>query len=104
MAHTLTGGQGNDTLTGGTGVDTLTGGLNDDIFVFADGDGVDTVTDFEDGIDLLDVSAMLVADSSGFVITGNSTTNVTVDFGAGDTVTLIGVSPITVDDADFLFA
>ncbi len=101
---TLTGGQGNDTLTGGTGVDTLTGGLNDDIFVFADGDGVDTVTDFEDGIDLLDVSAMLVADSSGFVITGNSTTNVTVDFGAGDTVTLIGVSPITVDDADFLFA
>jgi len=43
---TLIGGNGTDTLTGGLGNDTLTGGNGQDIFVFAPGEGIDTITDF----------------------------------------------------------
>jgi len=43
---TLIGGNGTDTLTGGPGTDTLTGGNGQDIFVFAPGEGIDTITDF----------------------------------------------------------
>ncbi|WP_108502440.1 Hint domain-containing protein [Paracoccus indicus] len=43
---TLDGGTGNDTLTGGTGDDVITGGSGSDSFVYAVGDGLDTITDF----------------------------------------------------------
>ena len=45
-ANTLNGAGGNDRLIGGGGNDTLTGGTGLDTFVFADGFGRDTVTDF----------------------------------------------------------
>ena len=41
-ANTISGGAGNDRLTGKAGIDT---------FVFATGDGIDTITDFEVGVD-----------------------------------------------------
>jgi hypothetical protein len=47
----LYGGNGSDTLTGGLGTDTLTGGNGEDIFVFASGEGIDTITDFKLGTD-----------------------------------------------------
>ena len=60
----IDGGEGDDTLTGGTGNDTLTGGTGADTFVFASGDGSDTITDFENGTDTIDLSA--VSEISGF--------------------------------------
>jgi Ca2+-binding RTX toxin-like protein len=46
----LFGNSGDDVLDGGGGADTLSGGMGADRFVFdAIGDGVDTITDFEDG-------------------------------------------------------
>lgn len=33
-------------MRGGLGNDTLTGGLGSDVFVFAPGEGTDTITDF----------------------------------------------------------
>ena len=42
----LTGGSGNDFLDGGTGFDALEGGSGDDIFVLRNGDGTDTIADF----------------------------------------------------------
>ena len=54
----LVGGEGADTITGGTGDDTLTGGAGADTFVFASGDGNDTITDFENGTDTIDLSAI----------------------------------------------
>jgi Ca2+-binding RTX toxin-like protein len=45
----LNGGLGNDTLRGGLGNDTLTGGSGSDVFVFAPGDGTDTITDLSLG-------------------------------------------------------
>ena len=52
------GGEGDDTITGGTGDDTLTGGAGADTFVFNSGDGNDTITDFTNGTDTIDLSAI----------------------------------------------
>ena len=47
---TLVGDEGDDELTGGKSSDTLTGGAGDDIFQFTkNGEGRDTITDFESG-------------------------------------------------------
>ncbi|MEO1292591.1 MAG: calcium-binding protein [Pseudomonadota bacterium] len=54
---TLIGGGGGDTLAGGSDNDTLTGGNGGDVFVFARGAGDDVVTDFDNGADLIDVTA-----------------------------------------------
>jgi Ca2+-binding RTX toxin-like protein len=41
--NTLDGGTGNDTMYGGLGNDTLVGGLGDDMFMYASGQGSDSV-------------------------------------------------------------
>lgn len=53
---TLDGGAGNDTLIGQLGNDLMTGGAGADTFVFTARSGWDTVTDFEDGIDVLSIT------------------------------------------------
>jgi Ca2+-binding RTX toxin-like protein len=64
----LIGGNGNDTLEGGkgddyleadNGNDVLTGGAGSDIFVLDQKTGVTTITDFQDGIDLLQLGSDL---------------------------------------------
>ncbi|MCR9126458.1 MAG: DUF4214 domain-containing protein [Rhodobacteraceae bacterium] len=90
----LDGGEGDDLIDGGTGTDTMTGGGGADVFVLnADpvlgpsvvlpslsatglvafapattGSPPDVVTDFEPGVDLLDVSNWEVSSLSGLVI------------------------------------
>ena len=61
---TLGGGEGDDWLSGGTGTDTLTGGAGADTFVYFAGHGSDTITDFTDGEDVIDLS--LLDSISGF--------------------------------------
>ena len=57
---TLDGGDGKDLLIGGAGGNTLTGGRQADIFRFTQLDGViDRVTDFEVGLDQLDLRPIL---------------------------------------------
>ncbi|WKW34252.1 type I secretion C-terminal target domain-containing protein [Pseudomonas viridiflava] len=56
----LNGGNGNDVLIGGPGDDVLTGGEGQDRFMWLAGDtGHDRVTDFNVGIDSLDLSQLL---------------------------------------------
>lgn len=50
-ADTLDGGDGDDLLTGGWREDILTGGGGADQFKFRKGDGADTITDYEAGLD-----------------------------------------------------
>lgn len=49
----LNGDRDRDTLSGGDGLDTLTGGTEGDVFVLATGQGSDIITDFEVGIDFI---------------------------------------------------
>jgi Ca2+-binding RTX toxin-like protein len=53
---TIDGRDGNDTITGGDGSDTVTGGRGNDRFVLDSLDGIDTITDFTAGTDLIALS------------------------------------------------
>lgn len=53
----LFGGEGDDILADGAGTDRLTGGIGADTFVFAYDDSTDVITDFEQGVDQIDLSA-----------------------------------------------
>ena len=66
---TIIAGQGNDTIFGGAGDDSISGGEGDDEFVYAAGDGADTITDFGVG-------------QTGGVNDGDDTNNDLVDLSA----------------------
>nr|WP_262984361.1 calcium-binding protein [Nostoc sp. 'Peltigera membranacea cyanobiont' 210A] len=67
----LSGGNGDDLLDGGAGNDHLYGQGGADIFVLASGNGIDTIYNFEDGIDRLGLSdgltfgALTISSASG---------------------------------------
>lgn len=63
---TIDGGADDDTITGGGGDDTLTGGDGNDTFIYAIGDGDDTITDFNFG-------------NTGTLTDGNTTNNDFID-------------------------
>lgn len=96
----LVGAIGNDTLNGGLGNDAMAGGAGADVFIF-DG-GVDRIDDFEIGVDRLILAADvlrgtldpdLIVDRFGYI----SGTNITLGFGGGNRLTLVGL-----DDLDIL--
>jgi Ca2+-binding RTX toxin-like protein len=67
-ADRLVGGSGDDILAGGAGADKLTGSSGKDIFIFTDSEigttkigAHDVITDFQQGTDKIDVSALLDA-------------------------------------------
>jgi Ca2+-binding RTX toxin-like protein len=70
----IDGGGGNDTLVGGRGTDTLTGGAGADVFQFLTsedsgrGIGRDVITDFAQGSDKIDLSAL---EATRFIGTGS---------------------------------
>ncbi|MBC6437848.1 MAG: calcium-binding protein, partial [Rhodobacteraceae bacterium] len=90
---TLDGGSGNDRLVGGRGDDRLTGGAGADTFVFYDGHGNDTITDFTRGTDVIRFRGKDVP--QGFdalsIITGTAE-NVDVTWTTRDSLVLEGVS------------
>jgi Ca2+-binding RTX toxin-like protein len=57
-ADVLNGGDGADRLHGGVGDDILTGGSGNDVFVFAELGGRDSITDFRRGQDKIDLSGL----------------------------------------------
>ena len=100
----LFGGQGNDRLDGGTGNDRLAGGPGADVFVFAPGNGADTITDFANGQDRIDLTAFDLSGYDDLTVT-SSTDGVTIDLSAhdGDTILLQGFDMASLDATDFLF-
>lgn len=96
----LKGGSGADTLLGGKGNDTLVGGVGADVFAFAANAGTDTVTDFQDGTDLLQISGH----SGGFGALDfddvKGDLKITHD---GGTIILEGLAGTTLGADDFAF-
>ncbi|MEM6381040.1 MAG: calcium-binding protein [Pseudomonadota bacterium] len=86
----MEGREGTDLLNGGAGTDSLTGGTGTDTFVFAAGFGNDTVTDFEDDIDQLDLTAFNFA-------TVNGALSFAADV-AGDVVFTFGPNTFTIEN------
>ncbi|MDB4091879.1 hypothetical protein N9563_02455, partial [bacterium] len=86
-ANTLNGGEGNDILMGRAGDDRLTGGHGVDTFKFEADFGDDTITDFKDGTDILDVSFL---DDGEIPKLLNTKEGVTYSFDDGSTLNFLG--------------
>ncbi|WP_425080816.1 fasciclin domain-containing protein [Ruegeria arenilitoris] len=100
------GGRGKDLIDGGADDDFLVGGRGRDTFFFEEGDGEDTILDFEIGKDKIDLSGYDGIDSfediedhieSGFFRT-------TIELGDGDSIDLLGVGNGQLSESDFIFA
>ena len=97
----LDGGAGNDTLIGSLGNDQMTGGADADTFVFTARSGWDTVTDYEDGIDMLSIT--YPGRSFDQLVIRADGDNTTIWYGSGGIILEdIAITQITADD--FLFS
>ena len=102
----LMGEEGDDTLDGGADADVLVGGSGDDTFVFQADHGNDTIKDFEDGNDTIDLTAFSsITGFSQLTISDNDDGDAVIDlssFGGGE-ITLEGTSSSDLDASDFDF-
>ena len=113
-ADTLDGGEGNDTLVGGEGADTLAGGAGNDIltggagadtFVYAPDYATDSVTDFANGEDLIDLTRFTGITTFTDLTLSQDGNDVVIDLngsGAG-TLTLEDTTLSDIDAEDFVF-
>ena len=86
---TIDGGAGNDSINGGAGKDQLTGGTGSDTFVYNDGDGNDTITDYSD------TEGDKIQFGAGIVINDNDITTTS----AGSVVFKVNGSKLTLKNA-----
>ena len=97
----LDGGSGDDWLHGGEGDDVLKGGADADAFVFGSDHGIDTVMDFADGEDRIDLSAFAGLSEFGELhITADETAAIIdlTSYGGG----IVRLDDVRVDDLDAL--
>lgn len=109
----MIGGSGFDTIIGGEGNDTMTGNFNADQFIFADGHGVDVITDFDanndfEKIDFSDLTTMntladVLGTGSGTAAATQVGNDVLIDTGNGNTILLENVLYSNLDALDFNF-
>jgi Ca2+-binding RTX toxin-like protein len=98
---TLIGDGGNDTFYGRIGDDTLTGGAGADRFVFGLAYDTETVTDFTDGSDLVDlIDGLTFTDLTETAIAGGVRLAITAD--PATWIDLIGVNTGQIDGGDFI--
>ncbi len=107
---TLDAGAGDDIVLGLAGNDFLTGGVGNDTFVFSKGCGVDTIMDFTAGAatdDVIELHGFGAAFDTFDEIRNASTEtdgNVTINFGDGDSITLLHTTIASLSPDDFTFA
>jgi Ca2+-binding RTX toxin-like protein len=102
---TLSGQNGNDSLTGGLGNDILSGGASVDTFVFARTQGADTINDFTNGTDKIDLKAFGITFSNLAFTTVGADVKIAV---AGSPATDLNVlvknfTLANFDSSDFIF-
>jgi Ca2+-binding RTX toxin-like protein len=101
-ADKLFGEGANDRLDGGKGKDLLVGGAGKDVFFFSRGDGADTVRDWQDGRDKIEIGrganafAKLDIDQNG--------KHALIEYGKrGDVIKLLKTDADDLDASDFIF-
>ena len=102
----LNGGRGDDTIDGGRGNDVLRGGGGEDSFVFAKGDGIDRVVDFNPSQDrvLIEASALGSSDQDFIDHAIRETANgVIVDLIDGDRIVFYGENLTAEDVTNAIF-
>lgn len=105
----LEGGEGADQLDGGRGNDRLKGGSGNDVFVFKGQFGQDIVQDFLFGspLERIDLTAVSNIESYEDLVQNHLSTtekgSLVFDDGAGNSITLNGVSLGDVGEENFLF-
>lgn len=104
---TLYGGIGDDVLRGGKGDDLLNGGDGADIFLFARGDGHDTIAGFKNNVDRLDLSGMHFASFEAVdALASNVSGGLLLDFaGYGNgTIFVAGMTKARFDATDVILS
>jgi len=101
-ADVINGGTGDDSITGGAGNDDLFGLGGADTFFFDDGSGRDRIFTWEDGIDMIDLSAHSGATQFSDLAINQVSVNTEIGVGA-DTIVLASINAGTVDATDFMF-
>lgn len=97
---TLFGGNDDDRLLGGTGDDTLHGQDGADTFVFRANAGNDTISDFEDGIDIMEFKDLVTTFADLTITQSGADTVIT---SANGQVTLKDFDSTLLDASDFSF-
>ncbi len=95
----LNGGSGMDFLFGENGNDTLTGNGGADHFIFDGADGSDTITDFANGTDFIEIPSAFTFASVTEQQVGS---DVVLSFGS-TTITVLNTSTTEINAGDFLF-
>ncbi|QID18144.1 hypothetical protein G3580_11150 [Nitrogeniibacter mangrovi] len=85
---TLNGGAGNDLLEGGTGNDVLNGGDGSDTYLFARGDGQDTINNYDASAGRIDTIRFADVASTDIVALRGGGYNLMIDYGSGDSITV----------------
>ncbi|MCU0800538.1 MAG: hypothetical protein MUD11_01975 [Rhodobacteraceae bacterium] len=102
----LAGAGGADVLDGGAGNDTLSGCADADVFVFATGGLRDVISDFADGQDMINLTALSAVTDFADLLANHlrqSGANVLLDAGQGDLLVIRNVQLAQLDSGDFLF-
>jgi Ca2+-binding RTX toxin-like protein len=103
--NVITGNAGDNILEGGAGADTLTGGGGNDTFVFRSNFGLDTITDFTPGSNVLEFHDGLFADAADALAHAQQVGgDVVITYDANDSVTLKHVELTALHQSDFLVA
>ena len=107
-SSTINGGAGNDTIvnsgadvkiSGGKGNDLLTGGKGKDVYIYAQGDGKDVITNYgEEDIISIESGAVDVSTSGKNIIFKVGTGKITLQKAKGKTITYF------VDDEEFIYS
>nr|WP_281378903.1 calcium-binding protein [Azospirillum oleiclasticum] len=98
LDNALTGGGGNDTLDGGAGNDLLTGGAGADRFLIGAASGADGIADF----DAAQGDLIVLTAGQGWTVGSTAGGDALIDFGTGDTLTLLGIAPAAVSAGWFV--
>ena len=101
---TINGGAGADVIFGNGGSDIISGGAGADMFYFVQTDtGTDTITDFENDVDKLNLQYLNFATAQDVLNAASSSgADTVIDLGAGTSIVLQNFSLANFNENDFL--